>query len=192
MSCTTSCASAISASLRALRTESSLFHRPTCVHSVCVLQEDPRRVGFGFSQLFYKLRDSGQIGRFPEEEHLPSSICAISARSTSGLWSGCVSLILALPTCRLDLPPPSGLAAQRGELPGPHPRFHYECRQSRAGGVRALWLGIRLYQESDQWPLGGGPGQFDAAIEIIDFLSIRRRAGCVLRWCLSPIGPKNS
>jgi hypothetical protein len=50
--------------------ENGLRVPPPCLRpfSLCP-PEDPRREGFGFSQLFYKLRDTEAIGRFPEEEH---------------------------------------------------------------------------------------------------------------------------
>ena len=32
-------------------------------------QEDIQRRGFGFRQLYYKLKDSGQVGKFPTREH---------------------------------------------------------------------------------------------------------------------------
>ena len=73
--------------------------------SLC-LPDDPRRVGFGFRSTSTSDATPVRSAASLRKSVSASSICATSARNTSGLWRGCVSMILALLTCRSDRTPP--------------------------------------------------------------------------------------
>ncbi len=162
--------SVISANLRALWKTSALLHHPICVHSVYVLQRTRERVGFGFSQLFYKLRDSGQIGRFPEEE----KFAIVDLREIGQKYEWIVVRVRIFdfyftympfgsenPYVVLPLSEASYLVLTRDFITN---------EDNPAPGVLGRYgLGYAFIKEPTSGLLAMGPGQFDAAIEIIDF-----------------------
>ena len=117
------------------------------------LQDDPQRVGFGFSQLFYKLRDTGRIGQFPEEERF----AIIDLREIGQKYEWIVVKVRIFdfnfvyapfgvenPYVVLPLSEASYLVLTRDFITN---------NDSPAPGVLGeLWLGVCVYQGSDQWP----------------------------------------
>jgi hypothetical protein len=132
--------------------------------------EDPQRVGFGFSQLFYKLRDSGQIGRFPEEEQF--AIVDLREIGQKYEW-----IVLRVRIFDFSFPyMPFGLESPYVVLPLSEASYLVLTRDfityedDPAPGVLGRYgLGYAFIKEPTSGLLAWGPGQFDAAIEIIDF-----------------------
>ncbi len=133
--------------------------------------EDPRRVGFGFSQLFYKLRNSGQIGRFPEEEQFT----IVDLREIGPKYEWIVVRVrifdfsftyIPFGTDNPQLILPLGEASYLVLTPD-----FITHKDNPAPGVLGRYgLGYAFIKEPTSGLLAWGPGQFDAAIEIIDFL----------------------
>jgi hypothetical protein len=144
-----------------------LYLRP---FSLCP-QEDPRRIGFGFSQLFYKLCDSGQIGRFPEEE----KFAIVDLREIGRKYEWIVARVRIFdfdftympfgadnPQVVLPLSTASYLVLSRDFI---------THEDDPAPGVLGRYgLGYAFIKEPTSGLLAWGPGQFDAAIELVDFL----------------------
>jgi hypothetical protein len=135
-------------------------------------QEDLRRVGFGFSQLFYKLRDSGQIGRFPEEEEFT----IIDLREIGQKYEWIVVRVRIFDFSFTYMP----FGAENPQVVLPLSEASYLVlsrdfithKEDPAPGVLGRYgLGYAFIKDPTTGVLAWGPGQFDAAIEIIDFLS---------------------
>jgi hypothetical protein len=135
-------------------------------------QEDLRRVGFGFSQLFYKLRDSGQIGRFPEEE----TFAIVDLREIGQKYEWIVVRVRIFDFSFTYMP----FGAENPQVVLPLSEASYLVlsrdfithKDDPAPGVLGRYgLGYAFIKDPTTGVLAWGPGQFDAAIEIIDFLS---------------------
>jgi hypothetical protein len=135
-------------------------------------QEDLRRIGFGFSQLFYKLRDSGQIGRFPEEE----KFAIVDLREIGQKYEWIVVSVRIFDFSFTYMP----FGADNPQVVLPIGEASYLVlsrdfithKDDPAPGVLGRYgLGYAFIKEPTSGVLAWGPGQFDAAIEIIDFLS---------------------
>jgi hypothetical protein len=144
-----------------------LYLRP---FSLCP-PEDPRRVGFGFSQLFYKLRDSGQIGRFREEE----KFAIIDLREIGRKYEWIVVRVRIFDFTFTYMP----FGADNPQVVLPLSAASYLVlsrdfithQDDPAPGVLGRYgLGYAFIKEPTSGLLAWGPGQFDAAIELIDFL----------------------
>jgi hypothetical protein len=134
-------------------------------------QEDLRRVGFGFSQLFYKLRDSGQVGRFPEEEQFS----IVDLREIGQKYEWIVVRVRIFDFSFTYMP--FGTDSPQVVLPLGEASYLVLTRDfithedDPAPGVLGCYgLGYAFIKEPTSGLLAWGPGQFDAAIEIIDFL----------------------
>jgi hypothetical protein len=134
-------------------------------------QEDPQRIGFGFSQLFYKLRDSGQIGRFPEAEQF----AIVDLREIGQKYEWIVARVRIFDFHFTYMP--FGIDNPQVVLPLSEASYLVLTRDfithedNPAPGVLGRYgLGYAFIKEPTSGLLAWGPGQFDAAIEIIDFL----------------------
>lgn len=138
--------------------------------SLCT-QEDLRRIGFGFSQHFYKLRGSNQIGRFPEEEQH----AIVDLREIGSKYEWIVVRVRIFdfnftympfgsgsPQVVLPLSEASYLVLSRD--------FITHTDHPAPGVLGRYGLGYAFIKEPTSGLLAWGPGQFDAAIEIMDFL----------------------
>jgi hypothetical protein len=149
------------------RPVSSPYVRP---FSLCP-QEDVRRVGFGFSQLFYKLRDSGQIGRFPEEERF----AIVDLREIGQKYEWIVLRVRIFDFSFTYMP--LGIENPQVVLPLSEASYLVLNRDfvayadDPAPGVLGRYsLGYAFIKEPTSGLLAWGPGQFDAAIELFNFL----------------------
>jgi hypothetical protein len=143
------------------------FLRP---FSLCP-QEDPRRVGFGFSQLFYKRRDSGQIGRFPEEEQF----AIVDLRDIGQKYEWIVMRVRIFDFSFTYMP--FGIESPQVVLPLSEASYLVLSREfityaddPAPGMLGHYGLGYAFIKEPASGLLAWGPGQFDAAIELFDFL----------------------
>jgi hypothetical protein len=134
-------------------------------------QEDPRRIGFGFSQLFYKLRDSGQIGRFPEEERF----AIVDLREIGQKYEWIVVRVRIFDFNFTYMP--FGIENPQVVLPLSEASYLVLSREfithedDPAPGVLGNYgLGYAFIKEPTAGLLAWGPGQFDAAIELFNFL----------------------
>jgi hypothetical protein len=149
------------------RPVSSPYLRP---FSLCP-QEDVRRVGFGFSQLFYKLCDSGQIGRFPEEEQF----AIVDLRELGQKYEWIVLRVRIFDFSFTYMP----FGIENPQLVVPLSEASYlvlnrdfiTYADDPAPGVLGCYsLGYAFIKEPTSGLLAWGPGQFDAAIELFNFL----------------------
>ena len=149
-----------------LHPEPPFYLRP---FSVC-LPDDPRRVGFGYSQHFYKRRDTGEICRFPEEERFR----IIDLRDISEKYEWIVLQVRIYdfsftympfgstnPYLVLPLSEASYLVMTRD--------FITNVEHPAPGVLGRYGLGYAFIKNPTPSLQGHGPGEFDAAIEIIDF-----------------------
>jgi hypothetical protein len=134
-------------------------------------QEDPRRVGFGFSQLFYKRRDSGQIGRFPEEEQF----AIVDLRDIGQKYEWIVMRVRIFDFSFTYMP--FGIESPQVVLPLSEASYLVLSREfityaddPAPGMLGHYGLGYAFIKEPTSGLLAWGPGQFDAAIELFDFL----------------------
>jgi hypothetical protein len=126
--------------------------------------------GFGYQQLFYKLRGSGEIGRFPEAE----SFAIVDQRDLATKYEWVVANVDIF-NFVLSFPPNPDL-----------PRFGFPMRQSQyiifsntfvrdeidpAPGVRGRFqFGYAMLKpRHDDSILVYGPGQFDAGFQLFTF-----------------------
>lgn len=146
--------------------EVPLFLRPL---SWCP-QEEESRQGFGFSQLFYKLRGSGAVGRFPEAQQ--SVIVDLREIGTKYEW---VVLRVNIFDFNLTFKP---LGPQGPQLVVPLSEHSYLVvsrdfvlnRDDPAPGVLGRYgFGYAFIKDPTPGLLAYGPGEFDAAFETIDF-----------------------
>jgi hypothetical protein len=133
-------------------------------------QEDPQRVGFGFSQLFYKRADTGQIGQFPEEERF----AIVDLREIGQKYEWIVVQVRIFdfnltympfggngPQLVLPLSEASYLVLNRDFITN---------EDNPAPGVLGQYgLGYAFIKDPTSGLIAYGPGQFDAAVELINF-----------------------
>jgi hypothetical protein len=133
-------------------------------------QDDPRLVGFGFSQLFYKLRDTGHIGQFPEEERF----AIIDLRELGQKYEWIVVKVRIFDFSFTYMP----LGADNPQLVLPLSEASYLVLsrdfitndEHPAPDILGQYgLGYVFIKNPTSGVLAYGPGQFDAAIELINF-----------------------
>ena len=132
--------------------------------------EDVRRQGFGFRQLYYKRRDTGEVGRFAESEE--TAIVDLREVGRAYEW---IILRVRIFDFKFTFQPlgPGGV-----EVSVPLEEESYLVltsdfvtdASSPAPGVRGRYgLGYAFIKDPAQGLVAYGPGQFDAAIELINF-----------------------
>jgi hypothetical protein len=130
---------------------------------------DVRRIGFGFSQLYYKRR-GGEIGKFPEAERysiidlrrLGSELEWIVARVKIFDFSFSTSLFGAgTPTFTVPLQEDSLLVLNRD--------FIEDERRPRDAEIGRYGLGYAFIKNPVPKLVAWGPGKFDAAMQTIRF-----------------------
>ena len=133
-------------------------------------QEDGQQVGFGFSQLFYKLRDTGQIGRFPEAERF----AIVDLREIGEKYEWIVVKVRIFDFNLTYLP--FGSAGPQFVLPLKQESYLVLSRdfitnedEPKPGVLGEYGLGYAFIKDPTTGLLAYGPGEFDAAIEFINF-----------------------
>ena len=133
-------------------------------------QDDPQRVGFGFSQLFYKLRDTGHIGQFSEAQRF----AIIDLREIGQKYEWIVAKVRIFDFNFVYMP----LGADNPQLVLPLSEASYlvlsrdfitNDEHPEAGVLGQYGLGYAFIKDPTSGTLSYGPGQFDAAIELINF-----------------------
>jgi hypothetical protein len=134
-------------------------------------QEDPRRIGFGFSQLFYKRYGSQHIGRFPEEDQF----AIIDLREIGSKYEWIVARVRIFDFSFTYMP--FGNEGPQVILPLNEASYLVLSRDfivhedDPAPGVLGRYgLGYAFVKEPTTGLLAWGPGQFAAAVELFDFL----------------------
>lgn len=133
-------------------------------------REDVRRQGFGFRQLYYKRRDTGEVGRFAESEQ--TAIVDLREVGRTYEW---IVLRVNIFDFRFTFQPfgPGGV-----EIAVPLQEESYLVltsdfvtnEESPAPGVRGRYgIGYAFIKDPTQGLIAYGPGQFDAAVELINF-----------------------
>ncbi len=132
-------------------------------------EKQPSKIGFGFTQHYYKLRESGEIGRFPAEEQ--SRI--IDLRELGGRYAWIVVKVKIFnfsfayrpfpggPSLTLPLAEESYLVLSRD--------FILDEEKPSAGELGHYGIGYSFLPSPKPGLLAYGPGRFAAAIELIDF-----------------------
>lgn len=126
--------------------------------------------GFGFRQLYYKRRDTGEVGTFAEEERF--AIVDLRELGTTYEWIVVKVRIFdfqiafeplgpALPRVVLPLEEDSYLVVHRA--------FVLDEEAPEAGVLGRYGFGYAFIRNPEPTAFGYGPGEFDAAIELIDF-----------------------
>lgn len=148
------------------RSAPPLFLRP---FSLCSDDAVQRR-GFGFSQLYYKRQDTGEIGAFPEEQR--SAIVDLRRIGTDFEW---IILYVDLFGFEITYMP---FGSQGPRLTQPLPEGSYLIvsrdlvlrRDDPEPGVLGRYgFGYAFIRDPRPGLLAYGPGEFDAAFETIDF-----------------------
>ena len=134
----------------------------------------PKRLGFGYSQVYYKLRQSGFIGKFPESQEF-----AISDLREIGVKYQWIVAKVQLFDFNLALSP---WGNQAPEVVVPLHEQSYLVltadfmtnREAAQAGVRAEYgFGYAfLSEKNDPGVLAYGPGHFDAAFKLINFRTL--------------------
>jgi len=132
-------------------------------------KNDPTRIGFGFSQLFYKLKESGEIGRFPAA----SKNAIVDLREIGSKYEWIVVYVdifdfsFALkpfkgntPSLQLPLTTGSYLVINKDFI------THDE---NPANGLGSYGFGYSFIRNPGNHVLNYGPGEFEVAFETIDF-----------------------
>jgi hypothetical protein len=134
---------------------------------------DVQRIGFGFSQLFYKRAGSGEIGKFPESQRY--SIVDLREIGLQYEWIVLRVKIFdfnvvirpfggAAPSITIPLNEDSYLVVNRDFVLDERPR---------SGDLGRYGFGYAFIKSPDQGVLGWGPGKFDAAMQTIHFRVLR-------------------
>jgi hypothetical protein len=133
-------------------------------------QEDPRRIGFGFSQLFYKRYGSEQIGRFPAEDQF----AIIDLREIGSTYEWIVVRVRIFDFSFTYMP--FGIEGPQVVLPLSEASYLVLSRDfivyeddPMPGVLGRYGLGYAFVKEPTTGLLAWGPGQFAAAIELFDF-----------------------
>jgi hypothetical protein len=133
-------------------------------------QETSSRLGFGFSQLFYKRKDSGEIGEFPDDQRF--AIVDLREIGTTYEWIVTKVQIFGFsftyrpfgasgPALVLPLEEFSYLVLSRD--------FILNQDDPAPGALGGYGFGYAFIKSPGTSLLAYGPGEFDAAIELIDF-----------------------
>jgi hypothetical protein len=130
---------------------------------------EPARLGFGFSQLYFKLSGSAEIGRFAEEDRY--AIVDLREIGTKYEWivvkvnifdfSFFLPFDVSGPHVVLPLAEESHLVISR--------EFISDANGGQAGELGHYGLGYAFIKNPEAGVVAYGPGEFDAAIELIDF-----------------------
>jgi hypothetical protein len=133
-------------------------------------EENPEEIGFGFSQYFYRERGGGRIGAFPESER--SAIVDLREIGPRFDW--------ILPHVRIfDFKltvqpfgpgtPTLVLPLDEGSYLVVSPEFVIDEEEPAPGLLGRYGFGYAFIKNPEQSLLAYGPGEFDAAFEIIQF-----------------------
>ena len=131
-------------------------------------ERDILRQGFGFSQLYYKLRDTGEIGRFADE------FAIIDLRELEWKYEWIIAKVrifdfkFAFTPFGADGPEVTVPLAEESYLVLTH-EFIQNNDEPRPGVLGEYGIGYAFIKDPAQGLVAYGPGQFDAAIELINF-----------------------
>jgi hypothetical protein len=133
-------------------------------------QDEAQRIGFGFSQLYYKRRDTGEVGKFPEAERY--AIVDLRDIGPKFEW-----IVLNVRIFDFSFTyAPLGLNAPQVVFPLTEASYlvmsrdfvtHEEDPEPDVLG--RYGFGYAFIKNPDPSLLAYGPGEFDAAIEMITF-----------------------
>ena len=133
-------------------------------------REETRRAGFGFSQLFYKLRETGEIGRFVGDEQ--SAIVDLREIGKKFEWI-IVKVRIFDFAFRFRPAGPSGPEVVFGLNEESYlvlsRDFILDQQNPEPGVLGSYGIGYAFIKNPDQGLIAYGPGQFDAAFESIQF-----------------------
>jgi hypothetical protein len=133
-------------------------------------REDPARKGFGFEQLYYKRRDSGEIGSFPAAERF----AIVDLREIGATYEWIV-LKVSIFDFNFAFKP---LGPRSPQLSVPLEEASYLVLSAdllrnedepEPGVLGRYGVGYTFVKNPTQGFFAFGPGEFDAAIERIDF-----------------------
>lgn len=132
--------------------------------------ETAETVGFGYSQLFYKLADGGEVGSFPEADRH----AIVDLREIGPVYEWIVLKVDIFdfnfavapfgrsgPAFTLPLSEASYLVLSRD--------FVLDEDRPGAGELGHYGLGYAFIKNPERGAFGFGPGEFDAAFQVIDF-----------------------
>jgi hypothetical protein len=133
-------------------------------------RHDVKLQGFGYSQLYYKKRKGGEIGKFPESER--SAIVDLRRVGPEFEW-----IVLKVNIFDFSFVfAPFGSAAPFVTLPLAEdsllivsPQFIVDEESPRRGELGHYGFGYSFIKNPEPGLLGWGPGEFDAAFQTIDF-----------------------
>ena len=133
-------------------------------------REDVARKGFGFQQLYYKRRDTGEVGKFPAEERF--AIVDLREIGPTYEW-------IVVKVCIFDFNfsispfgpgnPQLVVPLQEDSYLVLASRFLSRQEAPEPGVLGRYGIGYSFIKNPRQGVLAFGPGEFDAAIELIDF-----------------------
>ncbi len=132
--------------------------------------EDPQLQGFGYSQLYYKLRDGGRVGKFPADRR--SEIIDLRRIGPEFEW---IVVKVRIFDFNFTFQPfgPNGpfmtLPLREDSLLILTPDFLTNDAKAREGRLGRYGLGYAFIKNPGPSLLGWGPGEFDAAFQTIDF-----------------------
>ncbi len=134
-------------------------------------RDDVERKGFGFQQLLGKRRDNGEIVRIPEEQ----SFAIVDLREIGPVWEWLVLRvrIFAFHFAFRPLGPDAPqilLPLQEDSLLVMSRDFVTDQDAPRPGELGRYGFGYAFVKNSESGLLAYGPGEFDAAIETIDWV----------------------
>lgn len=128
------------------------------------------KAGFGFRQLLYKRRDTGEVGRFSEdEEHTIVDMRELGDRYD---W---IVLKVQIYDFKFVMAP---LGTEAPHLVAPISEASYlvvsrefilNSTQPGAGELGRFGIGYAFVKNDEEGVLGYGPGHFDAAFQVINF-----------------------
>jgi hypothetical protein len=134
-------------------------------------RDDVQRVGFGFQQLYAKRRDTGRVLRFPEEQ----SYSIIDLREVGPVWEWLVLRVrifafnIALRPLGSDAPQ-LVVPLQEDSLLVVSRELVTDADAPRPGELGRYGFGYAFIKNAETGLLAYGPGEFDAAIETIDWV----------------------
>jgi len=133
-------------------------------------RRDPSDVGFGFSQHYYKLRDTGEVGKFHRREHW--TIVDLREIGTRYEW-----IVLKVRIFNFNMTF-KVLGSEQAKLVIPlieesylvlSPDFVLNQTDPEPGVLGRYGFGYAFVRNESAGLLAYGPGEFDAAIELIQF-----------------------
>lgn len=149
--------------------ESGRSSVPRCLEGISWCPEqDPLRQGFGFSQLYYKLRDTGEVGKFDDE------FAIIDLRELEWKYEWIVAKVrifdfkFTFNPVGPDGPELAFPLREESYLVLSHAFILNEDEPS-PDALGQYGLGYAFIKDPTQGVIRYGPGQFDAAIETISF-----------------------